>query len=197
MNIAQKGPMKCYLSALYLNQGHSFFAPDVGPGHIMRYELFDQSNRPLRNGSIPDREKHASRLFYHRHLMLADQAELPTPEFRQRNLQAYARHLLRVNRDAHSARVTLLAHWPLPTDYLKEGRPNGYARLMRDISQSSGRNAQIDADGFETIDQAIQRRSDLGPEDNLDTQSSTRDPRLNWQNNHPNVARGWSGGAPR
>src|SRR5207244_271456 len=30
------GPMQWYLDALYMNQGHSFFAPDVGPGHLIR-----------------------------------------------------------------------------------------------------------------------------------------------------------------
>src|SRR3954462_453269 len=38
------GPMQWYLDALYMNQGHSFFAPDVGPGHLIKYELFDQTN---------------------------------------------------------------------------------------------------------------------------------------------------------
>ena len=39
--LAQKPPMQWYLDALYLNQGHSFFAPEVGPGHVIYYELFD------------------------------------------------------------------------------------------------------------------------------------------------------------
>src|SRR3954464_8931159 len=32
MRIAQHPPMQWYLDATYMNQGHSFFAPFVGPG---------------------------------------------------------------------------------------------------------------------------------------------------------------------
>src|SRR3954464_12877146 len=39
-SIAQHRPMQWYLDALYMNQGHSFFAPEVGPGHVIRYQLF-------------------------------------------------------------------------------------------------------------------------------------------------------------
>ena len=106
MNIAQRPPMQWYLDALYLNQGHSFFAPDVGPGHILRYELFDRSNGLISQGTLPDKKEHWPRLLYHRHMMLADQAETPaedkaTGDARTRaTLEAFARHLLRVNRNA-------------------------------------------------------------------------------------------------
>ena len=104
MNIAQKRPMQWYLDALYLNQGHSFFAPDVGPGHIIRYELLDQSGRAIEQGELPSRKEHWPRLFYHRHMMLADQSELPSDDkqFRDYWQRKYLRglrrhHLLHVN----------------------------------------------------------------------------------------------------
>src|SRR4051812_8924528 len=45
VDITEKGPMRWYLDALYLNQGHSFFAPDVGPAHLMQYECLDQNGQ--------------------------------------------------------------------------------------------------------------------------------------------------------
>src|SRR5215475_14042263 len=74
-NVAEKGPMLWYLNALYLNQGHSFFAPDVGPGHLIHYELFDQSGRLMEESSLPSKKEHWPRLLYHRYFMLADQAD--------------------------------------------------------------------------------------------------------------------------
>src|SRR5215218_3181945 len=53
LDIAQHPPMQWYLDALYMNQGHSFFAPEVGPGHMVRYQLFDQSNQVMEQGEFP------------------------------------------------------------------------------------------------------------------------------------------------
>ena len=120
MNIAQKPPMQWYLDALYMNQGHSFFAPDVGPGHLIRYQLFDQSGREIEQGEFPNRKEHWPRLFYHRHFMLADQSELPSDDkqfrdyWQRKYLEAYGRHLLRINENAQSVRLQRFAHWPLP-----------------------------------------------------------------------------------
>jgi hypothetical protein len=161
--------MQWYLDALYLNQGHSFFAPDVGPGHVIHYELFDRNNRVIAEGTLPDKKEHRPRLFYHRHMMLADQADVPTDDgpqsinWQRKYLEAYARHLLRVNKDAQSARVQNYAHWPLPSSYVMEGRKRGYEMLMRDFAQQ-GQNRRIDEQGFEMIAEAVQRRSDLPPE---------------------------------
>ena len=74
MNIAQHPPMQWYLDALYMNQGHSFFAPDVGPGHLIRYQLLDQSGHEIEQGDFPSRKEHWPRLLYHRYFMLADQS---------------------------------------------------------------------------------------------------------------------------
>jgi hypothetical protein len=203
MNVAQKPPMQWYLDALYLNQGHSFFAPDVGPGHIVSYELFDQSNRVIDKGTLPDKKEHWPRLFYHRHMMLADQADTPSDDKRVSDngqrmyLTAYARQLLRTHKEAQAVRVQRYAHWPLPTSYLTEGRKRGYEQLTRDFAQQ-GQNRRVDDQGYEMLMEVVQRRSDLGPE--TDDQSSnaydrsTPNQNLNWQYDRSNVAGRGTGG---
>lgn len=59
-----------YLQAAYLNHGYRFFAPNPGPGQLVRveYELPDGSTRSER---YPDPERHSPRLHYHRYLILA------------------------------------------------------------------------------------------------------------------------------
>jgi hypothetical protein len=211
MNVAQTGswkwPMQWYLDALYLNQGHSFFAPDVGPGHIISYELFDQSNRVIEKGTLPDKKEHWSRLFYHRHMMLADQADIPSDDTRVSDngqrmyLTAYAHHLLRTHKEAQAVRVQRYAHWPLPTTYLVEGRKKGYEQLSRDLSQQ-GQNRRVDEQGYEKLMEVVQRRSDLGPEAN--EQQGSKPPwdrapnqNLNSQIDCSDVAGRWNGGPLR
>jgi hypothetical protein len=183
-----KSPMRLYLNAFYLNQAHSFFAPEVGPGHVVRYELYDTSNRNIKGGSLPNKNDNnqSPRLFYHRHMMLADQSEGPT---QRQFLEAYARHLLRVNTDAHSVRVTRFAQWPLPRALATGDRRNGYRTLAQDLARN-GQQHTIRDDGFELIQpEVVLRRSDLPPE--LPAGASS------WHSDRPNVARGWSGGPPR
>ena len=144
MDIAQKPPMQWYLDALYMNQGHSFFAPDVGPGHLIRYQLFDQSGRAVEQGEYPSRKEHWPRLLYHRYFMLADQSEVPSDDKQTRDLwqrkylEAYGRHLLSVNENAQSVRLQRYAHWPLPRRFALQGKkltdPEGYEMLM-DVTQ--------------------------------------------------------------
>jgi hypothetical protein len=206
-------PMQWYLDALYLNQGHSFFAPEVGPGHVIHYELFDQSNQRVAEGTLPDKKEQWPRLFYHRHMMLADQVDTPSENsddkkagaFSRMQLEAYARQLLRKNRGAQVARVQLFAHWPLPSFYLEQGRPAGYQRLAREMSQS-GQNHQINDQGFEKVAEAVQRRSDLPPEPDPPAEPEpqkqsfappTTNPNLNWRSDRPNMAERWSGGSRR
>lgn len=61
-----------YINLLYLNHGYAFFAPNVGPNHLVRYELeFADGREPL-VGEFPDRQEQWPRLLYHRHFMLAE-----------------------------------------------------------------------------------------------------------------------------
>lgn len=184
MKIAQRPPMQWYLDALYMNQGHSFFAPDVGPGHLIRYELFDQSGRVTEQGELPSRKEHWPRLFYHRHLMLADQSELPTQDkqsydyWQRMYLEGYGRHLLRVNESAQSVRLQRIAHLPLPRSLALQGKK------------------MTDPQSYELLLEVTQRRSDLGPEttNQNTTSQSTTNQSMNWQGGRQEVAGRWTGG---
>lgn len=144
--LAQKPPMQWYLDALYLNQGHSFFAPEVGPGHVIYYELFDASNRLLEDGTLPNKKEYWPRLRYHRHFMLADQSELPPADgqnehyWEEKYLDAFARHLLRQAGDAQTVRVRRYAHWPLPERFASRGIQSVYDEInnMREHAKSLG-----------------------------------------------------------
>lgn len=176
VDIAQQPPMQWYLDALYLNQGHSFFAPEVGPGHLIRYELFDQSGRALEQGELPSRKEHWPRLRYHRHFMLADQASFPGDKeisdyWQRKYLESYARHLLRINENAQSVRLRRIAHWPLPRSLAVEQQ-----------------RTLTDPEGYEVLMEVSQRRSDLGPDEG--------DQSLNWQSGGMDTAGRWTG-APR
>jgi hypothetical protein len=193
-DVAQKRPMQWYLDALYLNQGHSFFAPDVGPGHIIRYELFDQTGRSMGDGDLPSLKDHWPRLRYHRHLMLADQAPMgdgPNEQSWQRTyLEAYARQLLRDNPPAQAVRVRHYAHWPLYQELEVDarnpdiGRERAYQAFVQQMAQ---RGVNIDARGYQLLMEVTQRRSDLGPEPQPD-QSSV------WRSGPVETAGRWTGG---
>jgi hypothetical protein len=184
-DIAQDRPMQWYLDALYLNQGHSFFAPEVGPGHLIRYELLDQSGRVLETGELPSRKNHWPRLRYHRHFMLADQAGLPSDDkqasdyWQRKYLEAYARHLLRINEAAYTARLQRVAHWPLPRDLAVPRQPPGAPSPLP-------AKKLTDPEGYEVVMEVTQRRSDLGPTASGQT--------LMWQGNRMGTAGRWMGG---
>ncbi len=124
LRIAQGWPLQWYLDATFMNQGHSFFAPDVGPGHLIRYQLLDQSGREIEHGDFPSRKEQWPRLLYHRYFMLADQSELPVNDkatrdyWQKRYLEAYGRQLLREHPNAQTAVLRRYAHWPLPYSYM-------------------------------------------------------------------------------
>jgi len=150
-NIAQRPPMQWYLDLLYLNHGHYFFAPDPGPGHLIRYELFDERGEVIERAEFPNTKDQWPRLRYHRHFMLADQAGLPSDDEAYRRywerlyLESYARHLLRVNDEAQSVRLARIVHWPLPRRLFQEGRKLD------------------DPEGYQTSMEVVQRRSDVEP----------------------------------
>jgi hypothetical protein len=183
-----QSPMRLYLNTFYLNQAHSFFAPEVGPGHVIHYELYDHTNRIIKNGSLPNRndKEQSPRLFYHRHMMLADQSDGP---MQRQFLEAYARHLLRANKDAQSVRVKRYAHWPLPRSLATGDRKIGYRTFAQELARN-GQNHTIGDDGFELVQpEVVLRRSDLPPERPAGASS--------WQSDRPDVAGRWSGGPPR
>jgi hypothetical protein len=61
-----------YYQALYLDHGYFFFAPTVGPTHLVKYEVeFADSREPVK-GRFPDLATERPRLLYHRHFMMAE-----------------------------------------------------------------------------------------------------------------------------
>ncbi|HEX3601947.1 MAG TPA: hypothetical protein VHU84_17470 [Lacipirellulaceae bacterium] len=205
-----KSPMFLYLNALYLNQGHSFFAPTVGPGHVLHYEYFDASNQRLGDGTLPDKKEHWPRLLYHRYMMLADQLDMMAGDkaandaHRKAYLEAFGRQLLRNNRSAQAVRVQLFAHFPLPSNYVLMGREAGYQRLSQDMARE-GDPHQLNEQGYELEAEAVQHRSDLPqePQPAAEPQKQSFAPvappnrNLNWQNERSNVANRWQGGPRR
>lgn len=205
-----KSPMFMYLNALYLNQGHSFFAPYVGPGHVIHYEYFDAANQRVGEGTLPDIKEHWPRLLYHRYMMLGDQLDMmvgdkATSDARRKAyLEAFGRQLLRNNHSAQVVRVQLFAHYPLSADYALMGRAKGYQRLSQDMARE-GDPHQLNEQGYELEAEAIQRRTDLPPEPDppAETQKQSFAPAaqpsrpLNWQSERANVANRWQGGPRR
>jgi hypothetical protein len=183
--IAQHPPMQWYLDALYMNQGHSFFAPDVGPGHLIRYQLFDQSGREIEKGEFPSRKEHWPRLLYHRYFMLADQSELPFEDKANRDfwsrkyLEAYGDQLLSSHENAQSVRLIRYAHWPPPRRYFVDKDNKPITDPKPSLTDPKGYEVQVDV---------TRRRRDLAPPP---TNQST-----NWQQGRADTARRWTG-APR
>jgi len=67
--------LRPYIDALYLNHGYSFFAPDVGPSHLVRYKVEFADGREPVVGTFPNLATERPRLLYHRHFMLAEALE--------------------------------------------------------------------------------------------------------------------------
>jgi hypothetical protein len=135
-----------YVQAGNISHGYAFFAPDPGPGHIIRYELTFEDGRKER-GQIPDLQQHWPRLRYHRHFMLTEQLaamledEPPRPEnprfekeWRQlhdrwtaqtrdfeRRATSYGRHLLRTS-GASEVEMQLIRHHLLSPEEVLGGR---------------------------------------------------------------------------
>lgn len=193
LNIAQKRPMQWYLDLLYLNQGHSFFAPDVGPSRVIHYELFDQSGSVIEDGELPSRKDHWPRLRYHRHFMLADQAPSGEDQFDKQwgrtYLEAYGRQILRANPQAQAVRVRQYAHWPLFRELEERARDPNYGRdrAYQDLLQTLAQERiTADARGYQLLMEVTQRRSDLGQEQPDQTNV--------WQSGPVETAGRWSGG---
>lgn len=67
---AVAGLFRPYQRALFLNHGYRFFAPNPGPGQLVRYTITLPDGEQV-HGQIPDRNEQWPRLYYHRHLILA------------------------------------------------------------------------------------------------------------------------------
>src|ERR1700683_5258792 len=65
------GVMGPYLQAAFLNNGYRFFAPEPGPGHLVRYEVVTRDGQKI-EGTFPDKKTERPRLLYHRYFMLSE-----------------------------------------------------------------------------------------------------------------------------
>ena len=61
-----------YITALHLDHGYFFFAPNPGPSHLVDYKVEFEDSRPPVHGRFPNLAKERPRLLYHRHFMLAE-----------------------------------------------------------------------------------------------------------------------------
>lgn len=68
-----RAALRPYLELAFLDHGYFFFAPNPGPSHLLRARLDFADERPPRELTFPDRQRHWPRLLYHRHFMLAEQ----------------------------------------------------------------------------------------------------------------------------
>jgi hypothetical protein len=107
-----------YLNLLYLNHGYEFFAPDPNGSHVIRYQIRDSGGSETAGGQFPNLETQWPRLLYHRHLMLAAQANDMGPE----SGQHYAQHLLDVN-GGQSIRMEWIIHKLLSPRDVLSGTP--------------------------------------------------------------------------
>ena len=64
--------LRPYITAMHLDHGYFFFAPNPGPSHLVDYKVEFEDGRPPAEGRFPDLAKQRPRLLYHRHFMLAE-----------------------------------------------------------------------------------------------------------------------------
>jgi len=187
-----KSPMHWYLNAFYLNQGHSFFAPDVGCGYLITSECFDANGQSIERGELPSRKENWPRLLYHRYFMLASQAgyddenKQVRDESQRAYLKAYGAHLLHANKDAQVVRLRRYAHWPLPIEYARSDRKRGYETLVNQLARR-GESKQIDGQGYEFLAEATVPRSEIEPRQQTMYQNNY------WQSGPTNTANRWTG----
>jgi hypothetical protein len=76
-------PFDRYIGAMYLDHGYSFFAPDPGASHLVRYKVEFADGRAPVEGIFPNLKEEQPRLKYHRHFMISEsyfrQFESPNP----------------------------------------------------------------------------------------------------------------------
>lgn len=128
--IAQSPFVRWYSDPLYLNHGYHFFGPDppLG-GQVIRYQVRGADGGVIADGEFPSLDQQWPRLWYHRHMMLADQASgvgVYGDPARDRDLmlRAYARHLIRKH-EGVECRVENLWHKSLhPADVRGDFNPD-------------------------------------------------------------------------
>ena len=108
--------LRHYQNLTYINHGHEYCSPNPAGSHVLRYEV-RQPDGSLEEGVLPNRKEQWPRLLYHRHLMLAEQAETLGPKMGL----YYADHLAAL----HGAPVHLewVFHKTISPDRVLDGTP--------------------------------------------------------------------------
>jgi hypothetical protein len=109
--------MTPYLNLAFVNHGYEFFAPNPSATKLIRYEAFNDRNQVIATDTFPDRKSQWPRLFYHRHMMLAEQAGELGPDA----LRIYGAHLLKKHQAAR-VRVDYGVHYLLSPVQALAGR---------------------------------------------------------------------------
>ena len=185
--VAQQPPVQWYLDALYLNHGYSFFAPDPGEGHLIRFQVYDDRGAVIKEGEFPSKTDYFPRLRYHRYFMLAEQcqiganSEAADKQWQQAYLKNYAQELLR-EYGGQTVRVQRWVHWPLHREDAARDQP----MKLEDIRT------------YEKQAEVTQRRQDLDLPPPSQNQSGAR--YIQPTNNQPmnnqirrDIASGWQG----
>lgn len=145
-----------YLHATFLRgHGYRFFAPNPGPSHLVRYELLDEADNEISEGTFPNLDQHWPRLLYHRHFMISESmfntanvpSEPPPPEappsaqeeyrsvtgLRDAYLDSISRYLARQHPEAAKIRIVMVQHAiPMPAD-VANGRPLNDPGLYEEV----------------------------------------------------------------
>lgn len=140
----RESPIYPYVVATSLNQGYRFFAPDPGPSHVIKYEIFDDQGKPIKLagdedtvGYLPPVDLRVGllsgkpRLLYHRYFMLTEQIpNMPHPDLPpdraavneprlKKTMNSYAQELMRRNNGSR-IKMTYLEHiFPDPDAFLE------------------------------------------------------------------------------
>ena len=121
-----------YLNLLYLNHGYEFFAPDPSGTHVIDYQV-TQADGNVVKGRLPSVDEQWPRLFYHRHMMLAEQTQLMGPE----SGKQYADHLATLH--GGTSQMQLKVHLLLPPHRVADETPLDAPSTYRTIGVVNGR----------------------------------------------------------
>jgi hypothetical protein len=123
-----------YLNLLYLNHGYEFFAPDPAGTHVIDYQVTPPDGQ-LRKGRFPSHDEQWPRLLYHRHMMLAEQTQMPV--MGPRAGQHYADYL--ATRYGGTSQLQLKIHTLLPPQRVANQTPLDAPSTFQVMGTATGR----------------------------------------------------------
>jgi hypothetical protein len=139
--------VRLYTDPLYLNHGYHFFAPDPPVNNLVRYTVTDAAGATIAEGEFPNRDQQWPRLFYHRHMMLADQAGIGPDggglDWLNLSLRGYARALLRRHNGAE-CRIDYVRHEHLSPYAVLDGVDANSPDLFKPITSLVERAADLE-----------------------------------------------------